>query len=1325
MTLRARLIALLMAITTLALAIVVSVGALTLRSYLTDRLDGQLELIAEFVRAQQDSIFTDDLDALIGEVSAPRELFVEVDSPSVDHRDPTFDSSLLDAVAGRVENGTPTTVEHEGTPYRITYLELPRHSARLVVALPLEPVEEAVGRLVLTGTVTSVLLLGVCGSVASSVLRWGLRPLGDVVDTAEAIADGDTDRRVPVDPHRARTETGRLTVSINRMLAHLQSAIRSRTDSEERMRRFAADASHELRTPLTVVRGYLQMLAGGMVTLEERPDVIPRAQAEAERMSRLVENLLYLSRLNERAEAVPSARPSVVPLAELVRDCVSDARAAAPDRLIRTEIRDECLVTGDRDSLHQALANVLANVLTHTPPDSDAVVRLERVDGRAVLEVSDSGPGIGPESAAFVFDRFYRDPAAHEREGSGLGLSIVSAVMAAHGGDARLRSTVEEGTTVTLTFPPRGAAPAGDEGLTPTGGFPSDSHPPRRSSSSAPDGLEPWSADPHARSGFRKAGEARKRRSMATLLYRIGSFSYRRRWWVLGAWLALIAVAATAAFAFRAPMSDTFEIPGTESQEAADMLAERFPERGGGTVTVVVRAPEGEDLTASEEYREAVNATAEELGDVEGVEGVTNPFALLSEARDAHDAAIAEAEQEARDLARQEVEGQVPEGAPGRDALIAQAQEQASERVAAESPGFDRAAALEQIPLFSDDQRASLLQVQLEEPDSDVDQETVDAILDSGDEARDAGLTVEYSGQSLSMGVPVMGVGEILGVVVALIVLILNFGALVLAGMPILIALAGVGLGMASVFSLASVLELSSTAPILAVMLGIAVGIDYSLFVLSRHRQQLAEGMDPQESTARAIGTAGSAVVFAGVTVMIALVGLNVVGVPFLGVMGVVASVTVFTAVLGAITLLPALLGFLGDRVGALRIPVLGRRSEASLTAKETLSSRWARWLVRHPVLPVVAVVLALGAATLPATDLRLGLPNDSTAAEDTTQRQAYEVISEEFGPGYASPLLLVADLRDSSDREAAAEGIAERVEGVEGVEEVHPPAYNGSGDTAIITVLPEEGPSSTATEDLLHDIRDERGAMEADTGAVISVTGATAAAIDVSERLNEALPLFLAIVVGLALVLMMLVFRSVLVPLKAALGFVLSAGAALGLTVAVFQQGHGAELLGVESAPTLLAFLPILLLGVLFGLAIDYEVFLVSRMREEFTHGADAREAVVTGFRQGARVVTVAAVIMVSVFGSFVFGHDEMIKPIAFALAVGVLVDAFLVRMTLVPALMSLFGRAAWWLPRWLGGLLPPVDIEGEGLAHGSVKGDAAAAADPVGDGEDAASRL
>ncbi|WP_306368426.1 MMPL family transporter [Nocardiopsis sp. CC223A] len=1295
MTLRTRLTALLLAVTTLTLTIVVSVGGFTVHRFLTEKVDNQLELVAEFARSRQDEILEHRTEAFLGEVTAPREFLVEVDSPSFSYRDPVFSAPLLDTVAGRARQGTPTTVEHEGEDYRVLYLELPRHDAHLVMAIPLEQVQETVGRLVATGTVTSVVLLALFGSAASSILRWGMRPLDDVVVTAEAIADGDLERRVPESPERARTETGRLTVSINRMLAGLQAALHSRADSEERMRRFAADASHELRTPLTVVRGYLQLIADGVVDLRERTDVIPRAQAEADRMARLVENLLYLSRLDERPATPPAASPTVVSLADLVRECAAGAAAAAPERRIDVEVRDECLVTGDREELWQAVSNLLANVLTHTPQESVATVRLARVGGRPVLSVSDEGPGIGAESAAFVFERFYRDPAARDREGSGLGLSIVRAVMAAHGGTAELESSVSGGTTVTLAFPARDGE--GAPSLTTERGFSSDSHLFRDTSPSGADGLA--GRRPSARADAPTG--SRKRKSMATLLYRIGSFAYRRRWWVLGGWFVAVAAMATLAVSLQPRLDDTFEISGTEAQEAADLLGDRFAERSGGSVTVLVRAPEGEEILADEEYREAVGELADGLAGVEGVEEVVDPFALVGDAREVYGRELAAAEEEARAEARATVEEQVPEGTPGRDGMLAQAEEEAAAQVAEQAPAFDEASVAEEIPLFSDGGRAVLVQVQLTEPDGRVAQETVDGILGSGGPVEEAGLEVEFSGTSLSPPEIGLSIVEVIGVLVAAAVLVLNFGALILAGVPVLVALAGVALGMAAVLVSAAFWDVTSTAPLLAVMLGIAVGIDYSLFVLSRHRQQLSDGMDPHESAARAIGTAGSAVVFAGITVVIALLGLNVVGIPFLGVMGVTASMTVTAAVLGAITLLPALLGVLGPRVTALRVPVLGRRSERALTARTTLGTRWSRFLVRHPVLPVLAVVLVLGAASIPALDMRLGLPNASIAAQDGDERRAYDAIAEEFGAGSAFPLVVVADLRDADDRPGAADEIAERMADLDGVDEVAAPVLNETGDTAVISVVPSAGPSERSTEDLLHEIRGERGSLERETGASVTVTGSTAAGIDISERLNEALVPFLSLVVGLALVLMILVFRSILVPLKAALGFVLSAGAALGTTVLVFQWGYGADLLGVESTPTLLAFLPVLLLGTLFGLAIDYEVFLVSRMREEYVHGASAEEAIVTGFRQGARVVVVAAVIMIAVFTSFVFGPDEMIRPIAFALAVGVLVDAFLVRMTLVPALMALFGRAAWWLPGWLGRWLPSVDIEGEALAR------------------------
>ncbi|MGW5876726.1 MMPL family transporter [Nocardiopsis terrae] len=833
---------------------------------------------------------------------------------------------------------------------------------------------------------------------------------------------------------------------------------------------------------------------------------------------------------------------------------------------------------------------------------------------------------------------------------------------------------------------------------------------------------------------------------MATLLYRLGKFTYRHRWSVIIAWIALVAALATAAAVFRVPVNDSFSIPGTESQDTVDMLQERFPERSGGRATVVLEAPEDEDI-ASDEYEEAVRDTADEVGDIDGVESVTDPFELyeqgyeqalnsdevrssmveegMEQARAEYDSELAEAEEEAVEQARSAAEAQFPEGAPGREQALEQAEEQAREQVRSQAPAFDEEQARsrveqevdrrieeddlpeeateriddelrEQIPLFSDDGTTALLQVQFVEPDGSVPSRTVDELLDSGDEAERAGLTVEFSGQSITAA-QVAGIhgGEGVGLLVALGVLVLNFGAVVAAGLPILMALTGAGAGMALVYALSRILELTSTAPLLALMLGLAVGIDYSLFVLARHRQQILEGMDPRESTGRAIGTAGSAVVFAGVTVVIALLGLSVVRIPFLTVMGVSAAVTVSFSVLVAVTLLPAVLGLLGGRVRAGRLPGLGARAERALTAESTLGSRWARAVTRHPILAVIAVLVVLGAALLPIQSMRLGLPTDESSAPDSTQHRAYDIITEEFGEGFNASLLVTVESEDTGD----AERVREELESFDAIESVQSPVRNDAGDTAMVVAVPEDGPSSVRTEELLHDIRDARSGWESDTGATISVTGATATSIDTSERIAEAMPLFLAVVVGLALVLLMLVFRSILVPVKAALGFVLSMGAALGATVAVFQWGYGSSLLGVTPTETLLSFLPIVLIGTLFGLAMDYEVFLVSRMREDFIHEGDARHAVVSGFRASARVVVCAAVIMFAVFASFVFSDNTTIQPVAFALAVGVLVDAFLVRMTLVPAVMALFGKAAWWLPRWLGRVLPDVDIEGANL--------------------------
>ena len=570
------------------------------------------------------------------------------------------------------------------------------------------------------------------------------------------------------------------------------------------------------------------------------------------------------------------------------------------------------------------------------------------------------------------------------------------------------------------------------------------------------------------------------------------------------------------------------------------------------------------------------------------------------------------------------------------------------------------------------------------------------ALKASGDAAESAGLQVEYGGEAVQAQSQTSS-AEGLGVLVALLVLAVTFGSLLAAGLPLITALVGVGTGMAGVFALTSVMDLTSTAPTLGLMVGLAVGIDYALFITTRHRENLAAGLDPHESAARAVGTAGSAVVFAGATVMIALAGLSVVGIPFLTTMGLVAAGMVAIAVLVALTLVPAFLGFAGSRFDRWPIPGLKGR-QARLGTRPSFGSRWAGMVTRKPVTFLLVAIVGAGVIALPALKLELGLPDDGTQPTNTTQRAAYDLLAEGFGPGFNGPLTLVVD--GSSDQiTQATDALAQQLPALSDVAVVTPAVTNQAGNTAIITVIPKSGPSAIDTKDLVTTIRDVRGGIETQTGTDILVTGNTAVGIDISDKLASALPVFLLLVVGLSFLLLTIAFRSLLVPLKATLGFLLSVGATFGALVAVFQWGWLSAPLGVDGTGPIISFLPVLLIGLLFGLAMDYEVFLVSRMREDYIHGDGPTEAVIGGFRHGARVVTAAALIMGSVFGSFMLGGDPTIKSIGFALAFGVLIDAFVVRMTIVPAVMALLGTRAWYLPAWLDRLLPNVDIEGSGL--------------------------
>ncbi|MFE3033425.1 MMPL family transporter [Streptomyces canus] len=578
---------------------------------------------------------------------------------------------------------------------------------------------------------------------------------------------------------------------------------------------------------------------------------------------------------------------------------------------------------------------------------------------------------------------------------------------------------------------------------------------------------------------------------------------------------------------------------------------------------------------------------------------------------------------------------------------------------------------------------------------SDASKKQLEHALDA---ARNTGLTVDAGGTAMNDGGGAGGAAEVIGVAIAAVVLLVTFGSLAAAGLPLLTALIGVGVSMATILALADALGLSTTTGTLAMMLGLAVGIDYALFVVSRYREERAKGRAPQEATSLAVGTAGSAVVFAGLTVVIALAGLSVVGIPMLTKMGLAAAGAVVVAVVIALTLVPALLGFWPNAVLRRRAR---RGGPEEAETKDNGGTRWARFVLRRPLPVLLLGVVGLGALALPMTSLQLGMPGDEAKSTSTTERRAYDALAEGFGPGFNGPLTVVVDAKGDDDAKGAASTIARGIGATKGVVSVSPARFNEAGDTAVFSVVPSTAPTDEKTKDLVTAIRGERPGVESATGATFEVTGTTALNIDISEKVQSALVPYLIVVVGLAIVLLMVVFRSLLVPLKAALGFLLSVLASLGAVVVVFQEGHGAGLLGVETTGPIMSLMPIFLVGIVFGLAMDYEVFLVSRMREAYVHGESAHQAVTSGFRHSARVVVAAAMIMIAVFAGFIGESDSMIKMIGFGLAAAVLLDAFVVRMAIVPAVLALLGDKAWWLPKWLDRALPRVDVEGEALTR------------------------
>ncbi|SFI17158.1 MULTISPECIES: MMPL family transporter [Microbacterium] len=739
---------------------------------------------------------------------------------------------------------------------------------------------------------------------------------------------------------------------------------------------------------------------------------------------------------------------------------------------------------------------------------------------------------------------------------------------------------------------------------------------------------------------------------MSTLLFSLGRWSYRHPWRVLVAWVLLLGIAGGGALAFMKGTDNAFTIPGTEAQEGIELLGRTFPQASGTSAQLIVVAPDGDRVDAGDNAGFIATAV-DELADIDGVIAVTDPFDEM-------------------------VDG-----------------------------------------LVSEDGRAAIVRLQFDGQSTDVTAETKDELRSVAADVRadmPDGSSVAMGGDLFSTSVPGITLTEAVGVLLALFVLIITFRSLAVAFFPLASALIGVGLAIALIYFATAFASISSTTPLLAIMLGLAVGIDYALFIVARHQDQVRAGVEPEESAARATGTAGSAVVFAGVTVLIALIGLSFAGIPFLTTMGIAAAVAVAIAVLVAITLTPALLGFAKGRVvGWARRPRRARRARTSARPARGFADRWVTGVTRHPVITTISVVALLGIVAIPAASLRLALPNAGVQPPTSEARQAYDLTAEHFGPGTNGPLIMTGTIVTSTDPLGLMADLKDEVEQIPGVKNVALSTPNETADTGLIQIVPETAPDDPATADLVRELRDQHDRLLDEYGVDLKVTGFTAVGIDISDRLGAALVPFGVFVVGLSLILLMIVFRSIWVPIKAAVGYLLSVAASFGVVAAVFEWGWLADLLHVTRTGPVISFMPIILMGVLFGLAMDYQVFLVSRMREDFVHTNRSRDgraeratavaAVRSGFTASARVVTAAAVIMFAVFAAFVPEGDSSIKPIALGLAAGIAIDAFLVRMTLVPAVMALLGEKAWWMPRWLERVLPHFDIEGEAvereLAH------------------------
>jgi RND superfamily putative drug exporter len=732
-------------------------------------------------------------------------------------------------------------------------------------------------------------------------------------------------------------------------------------------------------------------------------------------------------------------------------------------------------------------------------------------------------------------------------------------------------------------------------------------------------------------------------------LYRLGHLCARRRWIVVGVWVVLVAGLATMARIAGPDVTDNLTLPGTDSQQATDLLAARFPQQANGTNPVVLTAPEGKKLTDSAYAKPIDDAVAAFKADPD-VRDATSPLS---------------------------------------------------------SAGAG---------LLAKDQRIGSIALNLRASPSALTTDDAERIVAEADPLRHAGLSVAfggYVGQKVSK--PETHSSEAVGLAMAVLVLLLTFGTVVAMGLPIATAILGLVSGLSVITLISHVTDVPTVAPTLATMIGLGVGIDYALFIVTRHQEQRRAGVATGESIARATATSGGAVVFAGTTVIVALLSLAVVGIPLVTTLGYTAAIVVLVAMAGAITLLPALLAIVGDRIDALALP---HRHRATGGGHPHGWARWAHEVARRPVIATVAAVAVLGALALPALSLYLGQQDNGALPTDTDARRAYDGMTAAFGAGANGPLLVAVDLTakpaDQKADDPRLQTLGKDLAATSGVQAVTPPSVNDDGTAAVLTVTPTTAPADRATEQLVRRLRDTT-IPDATKGQQMSadVGGTTAGYIDLADEISGRLILTIAVVVGLSFLLLLLAFRSVVIPLTAGIMNLISIAAAFGVVSAVFEKGWGISLVGLSDPVAIVSYVPLMMFAILFGLSMDYEVFLMTHIKEAWERTGDNRQAVIDGVAHTGRVITSAALIMVSVFFAFVLNGDPTVKQFGVGMGVAVAVDATVVRCLLVPSVMTLLGNANWWFPRVLDRLVPDFSIEGEAWFRERERAQAAARGD------------